>query len=45
MIVEYGTLGFIHEGGIDPTQTCDDGYGSPPTFDYYQKGMRVEYTS
>jgi hypothetical protein len=43
MLVKYGMLGFIHEGGIDPTQTYDVGDDSIFALDYYRRGMRVEY--
>jgi hypothetical protein len=38
MLVKYGVLGFIHEGGIDPTRTSDVKDDSIVTLDYYRKG-------
>jgi predicted thioredoxin/glutaredoxin len=34
MLVEYGALGFIHEGGIDPTQASDVECGPLLELDY-----------
>jgi hypothetical protein len=44
MFVEYGVLGFIHEGGIDPTQTCDARNDFIFVLDYYREGMKVDYS-
>jgi hypothetical protein len=45
MFIEYGTPRFIHDGGIDPTQTCDVRDDYLLTFDYYQEGTSIEYSS
>lgn len=44
MLVEYGVLGFTHEGGIDPTRTHDVGNDYIFALDYFQEGMQVEYS-
>jgi len=38
MLVKYEALGFVREGGIDPTQPNDVEYGSFPTLEYYREG-------
>jgi hypothetical protein len=45
MLVKYGALRFIHEGGIDPTRTCDVKDDFILALDYYWEGIGVEYSS
>jgi hypothetical protein len=45
MLIEYATLGFIQEGGVNPTQTGDAKDKSILVIDSYQDKMRVEYSS
>jgi hypothetical protein len=42
MLVQDGTLRFIQEGGVDPTQTSDARDDSILALDYYHEGTRVE---
>lgn len=44
MFVKYGTLGFIHEVGLDTTQIGDVGDDFILILDYYQEGKGVEYS-
>jgi hypothetical protein len=44
MLVKYGALGFIQEGGVDLTQTSDAKDNSIFAFDSYRDGTRVEYS-
>jgi hypothetical protein len=45
MFVEYETLRFVCEGGIDRTQPSDVEYGTLLAFDYYRERMGIEYSS
>jgi hypothetical protein len=45
VLVEYGGLGFTHEGGINITQIGDVGDDLIFALDYYKEGMGVECSS
>ncbi len=45
MLIKYAALGFIQEGGVDPTQTSDAKDKSILVINFYQDKMKVEYSS
>jgi len=44
ILVKYGASWFIHEGGINPTQTSDVKDDSIFALDYYWEGTGVEFS-